>query len=174
MKNKLNLWEDKKAKSKSFYVNNPYLKIDKKEYINFLKHYSRNNNNCDIRICIHESPVSIHHDMILYQKKGNFYSPHKHTHCGDTYHVIEGKLACFLFDNKGKITYSCVLSKNELFKTPKKVYHVTSPMTDVVYHESKTGKFDPKKNSLFPIWSPKSHDEIKMFKDKMMKSIRNA
>ena len=169
----LDLWQDKKAKSKSFYLKNPYIKVGKK-FINFLKSYSKKNNNCDVRICVHESPKSIHHDMILYQKKGNFYLPHKHNHCGDTYHVIEGKLACYLFDNTGKITYSCIIKNNELFKTPKKVYHVTSPITDVVYHESKTGKFDPKKNSIFPTWSPKTSDEIKKFKDKMLKSIRNA
>ena len=41
------------------------------------------------------------------------------------------------------------LKNNEIFKTPKKVYHVTSPITDVVYHESKSGKFDRKKIQYF-------------------------
>ena len=34
--------------------------------------------------------------MILIQNKKNFYPPHKHLLCGDTYHIIEGKLlVCF-------------------------------------------------------------------------------
>ena len=170
--NNLNLWHDKKAKSASFYLKNPYVRVNKK-FLNFLKDYSKNNKGCDVRICIHESPDSIHHDMVLYQKKKNFYMPHKHNHCGDTYHVIEGKLACFLFDNKGKITYSCIIKKNEIFKTPARVYHVTSPVTDVIYHESKSGKFNPKKNSIFPTWMPKNPNEIKMFKEKIMHRIKN-
>ena len=169
--NKLNIWKDIKAKSDSFYLKNPYTRVDKK-FINFLKNFSKKNNNCDVRICVHENPASIHHDMVLYQRKGKFYKPHKHNHCGDTYHVIEGKLACFLFDNSGKITYSCILKNNEIFKTPKKVYHVTSPITDVVYHESKSGKFDRKKNSIFPKWCPKTEKDIKKFKKKLLSNLK--
>ena len=172
MLNKLNLKQDKKAKTRSFYLKNPYIKVGK-NFINFLKNYSKKNNDCDVRICVHENPNSIHHDMLLYQKKGNFYAPHKHTHCGDTYHVIEGRLACFLFDNSGKILYSCIVKKNEIFKTPKKVYHVTSPITDVIYHESKTGKFNPNTNSIFPRWAPKNKKEIEKFKSKLFKRLKN-
>ena len=55
MKVELDVWQDKNAKSKSFYLNNPYIKVGKK-FINFLKNYSKRNSNCDVRICIHESP----------------------------------------------------------------------------------------------------------------------
>ena len=116
---KLNLREDKNARTKSFYLINPYVKIDNK-FLNFLKKFSNNNQKCDVRICVHENPESIHHDMLLYQKKGNYYPPHKHNHCGDTYHVIEGKLACFLFSNSGEITYSCVIKKMKFLKHQKK------------------------------------------------------
>ena len=37
-------------------------------------------------------------------------------------------------------------------------------MTDVIYHESKTGKFNPKSNSIFPKWCPKNKQEIREFK----------
>ena len=86
--------------------------------------------------------------------------------------MIEGRLACFLFNNKGKILYSCIIKKNEIFKTPKKVYHVTSPITDVVYHESKTGKFNPNTNSIFPKWTPKNKEEIKLFKSRLLKHLK--
>tara|TARA_Y100000768_G_scaffold361229_1_gene319126 strand:- start:732 stop:1259 length:528 start_codon:yes stop_codon:yes gene_type:complete len=166
----LKLKEDIKAKTKSFFMLNPYVKVDKK-FTEFLKKFSKRNSNCDVRICVHEGPKSTHHDMILYQKKGNFYSPHKHNHCGDTYHVIEGKLACFLFDEKGNITYRCIIKQNEIFKTPKKVYHVTSPITDVIYHESKTGKFKSRTNSIFPKWAPKTKEEINGFKKNLFKNF---
>ena len=68
---KYNLKEDKKAKTKSFYLKNPYVKIGD-EIVGFLKKYSKQNNNCDVRICVHENPNSIHHDMLLYQKKEIF------------------------------------------------------------------------------------------------------
>ena len=38
--NKLNIWKDNKAKSDSFYLKNPYTRVDKK-FINFLKNFSK-------------------------------------------------------------------------------------------------------------------------------------
>lgn len=167
---KLYLKEDLNAKSKSFFLKNPYIKVDNK-FISFLKKYSNDNKSCDVRICIHKNAKSEHHDMLLFQRKKNYYAPHKHKFCGDTYHVIQGKLACFLFNEKGDITYHCVVKKNDIFKTPKQVYHVTIPITDVIYHEAKSGPFNARTNSVFPNWTPGTKKEKINFQKKLLKIL---
>ena len=59
LSNGIILKEDFKSKSKSFYLLNPYQKIDK-IITKFLLKYSSENNTCDLRVCIHESPKSKH------------------------------------------------------------------------------------------------------------------
>ena len=71
----LNLIEDKKGLTKSFYLKDPYKKVDL-SVVKFLVDYSNEHNNCDVRVCIHEDENSLHHDMILLQNKQNYYTPH--------------------------------------------------------------------------------------------------
>lgn len=166
---KLNLVEDKKAKSKTFFFNKKInnFKFEKK-HIQFLKKYSMINDQ-DVRICLHKGIDSVDQNMVLIQNKKNFYPPHKHLTCGDTYHVLEGKLLVCFFSNKGKLIKKNILSKNEIFKTPPMIYHSTKPITKtVIFHESRAGKFVRSKSSLFPNWCPKSDVEIKKFNTKIM------
>ena len=65
------LIEDKKAKSKSFFLKDTTTVIDKK-FLNFLEQeYFKNKK--DLRICMHESKKSNHHNMIILQQRRNFY-----------------------------------------------------------------------------------------------------
>ena len=163
------LKEDSKAKSKSFYLLNPYQKVDK-SISNFLENYSKKNNYCDVRVCIHESPNSKHHDMYILHHKKNYYIPHAHKDCGDTYVVINGKLGCILFSKSGKITYSCILKKGEMFKVPSAVYHTIIPISNkVLFFEMRNGPYKQKKTST-PRWCPSKYSskkEIDKYKKKL-------
>lgn len=153
----LNLFEDKKGRSKSFYLKDPYKKNDHL-IIEFLKDYSKENENSDVRVCIHETENCIHHDMILLQNSKNYYTPHKHKLVGDTLYLIEGKLACFLYSNKGEITYTCTLKRGEILKIKKNVYHNFLPITKrVIYYEAKSGPFI-REHTVIPNWCPKEND----------------
>ena len=69
------LYQDKKAKSKSFFLKKNHNLFDKR-LLNFLvKNYSKFKK--DIRICMHENPQANHHDMIILQQKNLAYG---HTH----------------------------------------------------------------------------------------------
>lgn len=160
----LNLIEDKKAKSKTFFLkpknNSHKFKI---EHIKFLKQYYLALKK-DIRICLHKDINSIDQNMILLQSNKNYYPPHKHLYCGDTYHIIEGKLLVCFFSNDGKLIKKNIIKKNEIFKTPPKIYHSTKPMTKIViFHESRAGKFIRSKSSIFPNWIPITKDDKKNF-----------
>ena len=169
----LNLIEDKKGKTKSFYLKDPYKKVDV-SVIEFLGDYSSSNNDCDVRVCIHEDENSVHHDMILLQNKSNYYTPHKHKLVGDTFYLIEGKLGCFLYSDSGSIIYSCVLTKGEIFKTPTNVYHNIMPISSkVIYHEAKSGPFI-REDTIIPTWCPSlndSQESINNYKSYLLSTI---
>ena len=61
------LKEDKTAKSKSFFFTKES-KIFDKNYVKFLINFF-NKTKKDVRICLHTSKKSNHHDMIILQKK---------------------------------------------------------------------------------------------------------
>tara|TARA_B100000965_G_scaffold352618_1_gene327927 strand:- start:40 stop:558 length:519 start_codon:yes stop_codon:yes gene_type:complete len=145
------LKEDKKAKSTSFFFTKES-EVFNFNHVKFLENYFYKKKK-DIRICLHTTKESKHHDMIILQQKRNFYLPHKHLKKGETYHIIKGAMICLLFNNSGKIKKICKLNKNDIFRTPINVFHTMSPITNyVIYHESKTGPFLKKKDSIFPSW----------------------
>ena len=163
------LLEDKKAKSKSFFFKKENTVFNKK-FISFLEsNYLKYKK--DIRICMHKNTSDRHHDMIILQQKKIFYLPHKHLNKGETYHIIKGKMMCVLFYNNGKIKSKYIISKNEIFRTPLNTFHTMVPLTNyVIYHESKTGPFLKKSDSIFPPWVnkfKKSKQEILKFKKKL-------
>ena len=166
------LKEDKKAKSKSYFFTKESEKFDD-NYIKFLIN-TFNKNKKDIRICLHTSKKSNHHDMVILQKKNNFYPPHKHLRKGETYHIIKGSMICVLFNDKGKISKICKLKKNDIFRTPLNVYHTMSPLTKyVIYHESKTGPFLRKGDSIFPVWI-KSKENRKIYIEKIQNIVKKV
>jgi glucose-6-phosphate isomerase len=167
------LKEDKISRSKSFYLVNPYQKIDK-TIIKFLKNFSRNNNRCDVRVCLHTSPKDKHHDMIVIQNKKHFHPPHKHLDAGDTIYCINGILGCFIFKDNGEIKYSCKIKSGEMFKVKHKIYHCLMPLTDaVIFLETRAGPFNPKKKILIPKWCPNLTNRllIDKFKKKLLKFL---
>lgn len=158
------LKEDKKAKTKAFNFRKGSTVFNKK-FINFLeKHYNRTKK--DIRISMHRDSSEKHHDMVLLQKRKDFFKPwyenrrmgtfpHKHLKKGETFHLIKGKMACVIFKNNGKVKFAFTLYPNDIFRTPINVYHTQIPLTDyVIYHESTLGPFK-KNNSIFPRWADK-------------------
>ena len=179
------LREDKKAKTKAFFFKSETPVFNKK-FIGFLeKHYSKSKK--DIRICMHKNASDKHHDMILLQKRENFYSnwyqnkrigafPHKHATKGETYHLIKGKMACVIFNNNGKIRFACVLNQNDIFRTPINVYHTQIPLTNyVIYHESRVGPFLKKNHSIYPKWGKKfknNKKEILKFQKEVDRRIK--
>ena len=159
------LREDRKAKTKAYFFKKTEVVFNRK-IINFLEKYYKKNKK-DIRVCIHRDPSEKQHDMVLLQKRKDFYKPwfenrkmgtfpHKHLKKGETYHMIFGKMGCVLFNNNGKVKKMCVLKKGDIFRVPKNTYHTMMPITNyVVYHESKIGPFLKKADSIFPKWLKK-------------------
>ena len=169
-----NLIQDKKAKTPSFFFKKEAIKFDLK-YVKFLESYYRKNSK-DVRICLHTKKNAKHHDMIILQQKLKFYTPHKHLRKGETYHIIKGSMACVLFNNKGSIKKICHLKRNDIFRTPINIFHTMLPVSKfVIYHESKTGPFLKKNDSILYEWCKKltnNKSKINNIKKRVFSSIK--
>ena len=163
------LKQDHKAKTTSYFLLKEGEVVNQK-YVNFLeKKYFKNKE--DVRLCLHTNTKAKHHDMIILQQKKKFYTPHKHLKKGETYHIIKGSMACVLLSDNGKITKVCKLKKNDIFRTPLNVFHTMLPISNyVIYHESKTGPFLKKNDSIFPKWSKKLVNDKRLI-EKFKKTI---
>jgi len=161
---KLNVVEDKKAKSMSFFCQVSPVLIDEK-ILGELKELSRFNN-ATVRVCLHSSSGADQHDMIIIIRKDSYCRPHKHDHVGETYHLIEGEMGVFSYDDKGSINDSALLQKNNIYRVSKGGYHAVLPLSDyVIFHESRIGPYLANNDSIFADWSPGKDDidEIKVF-----------
>ena len=119
----------------------------------------------DVRLCLHRSPESLQHDMIIVQRKDSHFPPHRHLEKGETWHVLRGELAVFVFDDAGCITDMRRLSPQGefLYRVGDAQFHMLVPLSDsVVYHESKPGPFLGTGDSLFAAWAPDAKDHAAM------------
>lgn len=157
---KLNLREDKKAKSKSFFFKGKNKVFDRKLFKFMINYFYRNKK--DLRICMHDSPLSKFHNMIVLHQKKKFYKPHKHIKKSEIYTIIFGKLKVILFDDDGKKKFTILLKKNEIFHIPNNTFHTTIPVSNfVIFSESKLGPFLKKNDSIFPKWLKKYEVQYK-------------
>jgi glucose-6-phosphate isomerase len=130
----------------------------------------------NIRLCLHREPEAPFHSMIILEKKGKYYPPHKHLVKGESFHIIEGRMAIFIFDDDGLIQDACILEKEGcfLYRIGLDMYHAVMPLSDVViYHESKPGPFTGEGDSLYPAWAPDEHnaDEIRKYEGMLLKTL---
>ena len=114
-----------------------------------------------IRLCLHEDPDALLHDMIVVQYAGQYFRPHKHLEKNESYHMIEGEMGVVIFDDEGKVVDACRMdaSGTAIYGVGTGMYHTNFPLTDVaVYHESRPGPFVPG-DSVFAPWGPDGENE---------------
>lgn len=115
----------------------------------------------NLRLCLHKDPAAVSHEMLILERKGKYYRPHKHFNEGETFHIIEGRMGVFSFDEEGKVIDSCILEAGRTFmyKVGINMHHAVMPLTDIViYHESKPGPFVSSSDNIYPAWAPDGSD----------------
>ncbi len=130
----------------------------------------------NVRLCLHESNEADFHDMVIVEKRGKYYKPHKHTTKEESYHIIEGVLGVFIFDDYGKIIETTVLepSKIFLYRIEKEVWHTIIPLTSLaVFHESKRGPFIRERDHVCAEWAPEESQisEIEQYMRKLEENL---
>lgn len=161
---------DKSGKTPAYFCKKKPIGVSR-DLIKELKNIVINSDNKNIRLCLHESPEASFHNMVILEQKGRYYRPHKHLTKGESFHIIEGSMAVFTFDDQGAVTDACILDNagNFIYKVGINMYHAVMPLSDfVVYHEVKPGPFLGDKDSIYPPWAP-SGDEPKEIKEYLSK-----
>lgn len=172
------VWQDKGAKSISFFCIKKPVKVDKKLILE-LKVVARSAGDKNVRLCLHEGPDSPFHNMIILEYPGKYYPPHKHLTKGETFHIIEGRMAVFTFNEDGSVIDNGILDDKEnlIYRIGINMYHAVMPLScPVIYHESKTGPFISNKDSIFPVWAPPAEilGEVSAFQQKLTELLETG
>lgn len=157
------VWIDEGARSLSYFCRKKPVRVNV-ALIAELKEIAASLGDKNVRLCLHESPDAVFHEMITLECKGKYCRPHKHLTKGETCHIIEGLIGAFVFDDGGRVIDACLLEPrgNFLYSIGVNMYHAIMPISDlVIYHESKPGPFLGEADSLYPDWVPDWSDPVK-------------
>ena len=169
------VWVDEGGRSLGYFCQKKPVKVDE-ELIQKLKDTSARLDGKNLRLCLHEGPDAAFHEMIILERRSNYYRPHKHMSKGESYHIMEGSQAVFIFDEQGKVIDACVLEPQGsfIYRVGPNMYHAVMPLSDlIIYHESKPGPFIREGDSVFPDWAPDGTDpqEVVEFVDKLQQQL---
>jgi len=112
---------------------------------------------------LHASHADGFHRFLNAWVRGTYAAPHRHVVVPkpESFVVLRGELACFIFDHAGRITESAVLGTGGLFgiDIAPGVWHTLLPVTlEAVCFEVKPGPWDPATDKEFAPWAPREGD----------------
>lgn len=99
------------------------------------------------RVCLHKSPDSALHEMIICQRSSQAYPPKRHLARDRTFLVLRGELLVAIFNDLAEVTRTWVLksdSKNAnlCIRIPAGVFHCDFALTETAVHlETTQGPF---------------------------------
>jgi len=152
--------KDVGARSLSYYSLDPTVGVDARLIDTLVAEADRAGGNA--RICLHTAPESNFHEMIILERQGYYFPPHKHTNKAQSCNILRGEAAVFVFDDNGAVKRFSVLGRdgNLIFRIGEERYHLTLPLTPfIVYHEGKPGPFERDGDSIYAEWAPKREDK---------------
>ena len=130
-----------------------------------LKHRAAASPRKRFRLCMHRSVEDLTQEMLIVFLKGTFMPPHRHQPGkSESYHVVEGSMKVYFFDDHGKVTRiipmeAYGLGKTFLYRLSAVEWHMPLITSDVlVYHEARTGPFVREDDVEFPPWAPDEFD----------------
>ena len=139
---------DFSGKSTAIYLRDDVKKVCFK-FLEAIKKLKDEVNVSTIRLCLHESKESSVHEMIIFHSVDGEHTCHKHLTLSESYHIIEGELEVYKYDDDFKVLEVSTLSSNDkdflLFeKIPANIWHLTLPKSKlVIFKETRGGPFNP-------------------------------
>jgi cupin fold WbuC family metalloprotein len=129
------------------------------EEIAFLKARSAENPRMRCRLCMHASPASLMHEMLIVHHRTSYVRPHLHATKSETLTVIEGEAIAYTFDDAGNVLDTLPLGapgsgRSFTYFMPGGVWHALVVTSEwLVFLETAAGPFDRSATS-FPAWAP--------------------
>lgn len=166
---------DLKGRTPAFFCSADVTVVDAAT-VRQLRDWTAEHGGCEARICLHGSPDSPVHEMVVLLRPEKYHRPHRHPRKGECYHAMEGSLAVLLFNEDGTVRETSVIEagSNAVVRVPQGVWHATLPLTDpAVFHESRPGPFRPADDSEFPTWAPDGgdRDEAQAFVERLLREL---
>ena len=130
----------------------------------FLKAQAAKNKRRRVRLCAHPGNADLLHEMLIIHVQNTYVAPHKHVNKSESFHIIEGALSVFLFDDDGRVIETIRMgevtsSRVFYYRLSSSIYHSVLPESEfVVFHEVTNGPFDRRDMVIAP-WAPVEDDE---------------
>jgi len=108
----------------------------------------------------HASHAEVFHRFLNAWIRGTYVAPHRHLAIpkAESFLMLRGELACFLFDDGGQILERVVLGRGGRhgIDLAAGVWHTLAPLTpEAVCFEVKPGPWDPVSDKEFAPWAPR-------------------
>ena len=153
--------------------------VFKSKYIKLLKSKADKSKNKSYRILFHKNNNHLTHEMMICFKKNAVIPIHKHPNKrSESYHILEGSMNVYFFENNGKpIGYISLSKKNNqiYYRLSSSKFHLLVPTSKyLIYHETITGPFLSKKDIIYPKWGIKfdNNSKISLFLKKYKNAIK--
>ena len=144
----------------------------------FLKAQAAKNERRRVRLCAHPGNVDPLHEMLIIHVRNTYVPPHKHVNKSESFHIIEGALSVFLFDDHGSVKE--IIRMGEVasgrvfyYRLSSSLYHSVLPESEfVVFHEVTNGPFNRSDMVIAP-WAPADEDygAQERFTDSLLNNI---
>ena len=148
--------------SEVFYTDTPQVRVTTDDFIQ-LKEAALASPRQRARLCAHPDPDDSLHEMIIVLTRDAYIRPHRHHNKSESFHLVEGGLRVFQFDERGEIRGAMTLgppgSDHPFYcRSAALEFHSVRVKTDfVVFHETTPGPFDPK-DTEYASWAPADDD----------------
>ena len=111
----------------------------------------------------HPDMASNPHRFLNAWTRGSYAAPHRHLEVPkpESFVVLHGELALFLFDDQGAITETHILGRNGLIgiDLAPGIWHTVTALTDTaVCFEVKAGPYEAATDKEFAPWAPREGD----------------
>jgi cupin fold WbuC family metalloprotein len=129
---------------------------------------------------LHASHAEGYHRFLNAWLRGTYAAPHRHIAIPkpETFVVLRGKLACFIFDDAGAVIQCSVLGAGGVLGVDISagVWHTVLPLTpEAVCLESKLGPWDAKTDKEFAPWAPLEGDPAAAeYAERLLTAVRQV
>jgi len=132
-----------------------------------------------VRLCAHQNPNDLLHEMFIVHMQDCYVRPHKHMGKVESMTVLEGEVDVVLFHDDGSIRQVIPMGTPDSGKVfyqrlCSEIFHTLVIRTEfLVFHESTEGPFSRVK-TIFPEWAPPEQGVAsKSFMDRIGSLISN-
>src|SRR3989339_2159546 len=107
------------------------IKVDH-NVVDELKQLAQNSPNRRARLCLHRNSGDSLQEMVIALCRDSYIRPHKHIDKNETFHIIEGSLKLFIFNDSGRIVdsfYMEAFGKKNIFlyRSVPNLWHMPVP-----------------------------------------------